>query len=190
MSRFARVLVIIAAFTLLSAAKGKRFFSLRILQDGVEIPVKKDAINLSKKPFVIELELYGPMGILVSASFDETSYKLAKDKKYGVIPGFHETGMAEDVFNKSKEIMISDQAPNYWFYDSESFNRFDSVQKKEDHLVCTRTVEQLNRVGQNLIIPLDKVPGNLYLVFLLKQRGKSEEADKELQRERLMIRWK
>jgi hypothetical protein len=190
MVRISKLFLVLVSCSLLSGISATKLFTIRILQDGMEVPIKKNEVTLDKKPFVIEFSLVSPMGILVNASFDEQSFNISKNKKNGMIPGFHETGMAEDVFNKQKEIMISDQAPNYWYYETDEFNRFDKIEKKDGKIICTRTVEQLNRVAQSLTIPLEKVSAELYLVFLVTQRGKSEEADKELQRERLLIKWK
>jgi hypothetical protein len=189
MQRISLFTLLLVSCFCISGKPGKKLFTFRILQDGIEVPLKKNTVTLSKKPFAIEFSLKSPMGILVSASFDGESYRLAKNKKIAKIPGFRETGMAEGKFNQDKEIMISDEAPNYWFYDNDETHRFDRVHVKKDSIICTRTIEKLYRVGQKLTIPLDKVPGDLYLVLLVKQRGKSEDTDTELQRERLVIKW-
>lgn len=169
---------------------GKKFFTYRILQDGVEVPVKKNSVKLNKKPFVIEFHFSSPLGIFVSASFSNESYKASKSKKtFGEIPGFKATGMAESDFNKDHEILVNDEAPNYWYYENDKSNRFDEVSQQNGDIVCTRTIEQFYLVNTKETQRIEKAAHDLYLVFLVKQRGKSAEADKELQREGLIIKW-
>ncbi|HEY6162280.1 MAG TPA: hypothetical protein VI112_13690 [Bacteroidia bacterium] len=168
----------------------KRSFTYRILQDGVEVPVKKNSVSLHKKAFVIEFTIPGPLAIFVNASLDDRSFRIAKTKKpYTTIPGFTETGMAESNFNSEREIMMNDAAPNYWFYDNENQHRFDNVKAGNNGFICTRTVEKLYDVNQKKTIKLEQMTGPLYLVFLVKQAGKSQEDEKQLQRECLKIKW-
>ena|ERR1051326_2613193 len=168
----------------------KRSFTYRILQDGVEVPLKKNSVTLRKKPFVIEFTIPGPLAIFVNASLSDKSYRIAKTKKpYTAIPGFTETGMAESNFNSEKEIMLNDAAPNYWFYENENQHRFDNVKPGTGNFVCSRTVEKFYDVGQKKTLKLEQMTGPLYLIFLVKQAGKSQEDEKQLQRECLKIKW-
>lgn len=184
-------LLSLAFFFLSGKPVATDFFSIRFLQDGKEIPLKGNTIELKKKPFTIEFTFPAPLGVFVNASFDEQSYKLAKKKKnYSQIPGFISTGMAESELNKNKEILVCDKAPSYWYYESENVSRFDETIKDNGALICKRSVEQLYLVDKKETLSIDKVGKTLYLVFLVKERGKNSDADIELQRESRMIRWK
>ena len=189
-----RIYIMIISVLAISSFSGTgpdmKFFTFRILQDSIEVQVKHKTIKLNKKPFVIEVSMSAALGIFVNASFEERSYKISKSKRsFTEIPGFRQTGMAEADFNRNKEIMVSVEAPNYWYYETEKSHRFDEVKTEEGWFVCTRSIEKVYNVDTKKTFKIEEVTGDLYLVFLVKQRGKSQEADTQLQRESLAIKW-
>ena len=70
-------------------------FQVGISQNGLETIITKNSVTLQKKEFAIVLHLPQPMGISISASFNDRTYKPAtKQKPLGELPAFQSTGMA------------------------------------------------------------------------------------------------
>src|ERR1051326_255573 len=174
-----------------SGTTGKKIFAYRILQDGNEVLIKKNAVVLAKRPFAIEFTFDNPAGIFVNASFKEIYFKAEKcNKPLAKIPGFKGNNIAEGDFNTAKSITVNDNAPNYWFYEDARSNRFDAVNTDNGMITCERRSEEFHLSENSQVMKAEHADKNLYLVFLFLQRGKSDEADKELQRDFLRISWK
>ncbi|MCU0428988.1 MAG: hypothetical protein MUF42_03370 [Cytophagaceae bacterium] len=165
-------------------------FHVLIEQGGVIITPNNGEINLKKGEFNIVFELSEPMGVLVNGSFQETTYERAvKGKPKSDLPGFENTGMAEGLLNPDKEIFISNDAPNYWFYDDKENNRFNSVEVVNEKLICKRIIQNFYEVETKKNIKVENVSKPLYLVFISYRQGKSIVDEIETKREWVKINW-
>lgn len=160
-----------------------------IEQNGIRQTVTNNEVALDKKPFNIVFVLKKPDGILISSSFDKITYEKAlKKEALSNLPCYQNTGMAEGLFNKDNEVMISDEAPSYWFYDNDKEHRFNTVIKSRDSLVCTRTINQVYIIDKEESLSIEKINNPLYFVFINSSDPGSSNKTEE--REMIKINWK
>lgn len=120
------------------------FIDVYLEQDGRIINIINDTAEISKKQFRFVFNFRQPDSVLLNASFDPGSYESARiGSPLKQIPGFQNTGIAEELFNAEYFMFISDNSPNYWYYSDDSDSRFDSVTKDENGYTCRRTVSSL-----------------------------------------------
>jgi len=185
--RIAALLIIF--FSLSSMNEKEKGFHVVIEQNGKLIEPKNGVVSIDKSEFNIIFEFNNPMGLLINGSFKKKTYKLAsKGKHKSNLPGFQSTGMAEGLLNPGKEIFISDDAPNYWFYDDDKKNRFNSIEKVDGKLFCRRIIKNLYDVDTKATTIVENVEQPLYLVFISYKYVDKEEV--EIKREWIKINWK
>lgn len=166
-------------------------FHVRVEQNGKIIKAKNRVITLDKEAFKFVFELSEPMGVLINTSFNETSYQQAsKGMEMSELFGFENTGMAEAIFNPDKEILIANDAPSAWFYESEEMHRFDLVEKKKGQFWCTRIIENFFDVDADYTFPVAEIDKALYLVFIAYDQRDGINEEIELKREMVKIVWK
>jgi hypothetical protein len=165
-------------------------FTISFEQFGEKRNIFNDVVVLKKDSFDIIFEFPNRMGVLINASFDFRTFKLASEKVHlDKLPGFSETGMAEGLLNSDKEIFISASAPNYWFYDNDEFNRFNKVEKKDTAIICKRTIQNFFNRDNNLNILVTDIDRPLYLVIVSYKDGDDRTNRIELQRQLVKIDW-
>jgi len=117
------------------------FIDLYLEQDGRIINIIDDTAMINRKQFRFVFSFRQPDGILLNASFEPASYEsAASGTPVENIPGFSNTGIAEEPFNPEYQMFISNDSPNYWYYADETDSRFDSVTKDETGFKCRRTI--------------------------------------------------
>jgi len=185
--------VLFAVFTcliLISGTSIEQDFHVKIEQDGQIIEPVKNKISLKKKEFSIVFEFSEPMGLLINGSFVKKTYKLAsKNKPKTKLPGFQTTGMAEGLLNPDKEIFISNDSPNYWFYDDNEMNRFNEIMVLGDKIICKRIIQNIYDIDTKTSIKVEDVSKPLYLVFISYKRGDKVTDQIEIKREFVKIKW-
>lgn len=140
--------IIIAAVIISSCSGGGRkkngtpeFIDLYIEQDGRIINIIDDTVMIARKQFRFNFRFAQPDGVLVNASLNPGSFdSAAGGAPLDLIPGFINTGIAEELFNAEYFMFISEDSPNYWYYSDESDSRFDYTAKDERGYTCRRTV--------------------------------------------------
>ena len=164
-------------------------FSLHFEQ-GTKVIEADDEVTLKKEPFDIVFEFPEPMGVLVHASFNPETYDEAiGGKLLKKLPGFENTGMAEEVFNKDNEILLNATAPGYWYYDNDEAHRFNEAKEKSGKITCKRHVVQLNEIDSNRVTNVEDVVAPLNLVFISYERGESDKETLEIHRVPVKINW-
>jgi hypothetical protein len=167
-----------------------KFFRVYFEQDHKIIEAVGDDVFLKKEPFDVVLEFPEPMGVLVHASLNPETYDDAvKGKSLKKLPGFENTGMAESMFNTDNEIMLSNTAPNYWFYDNDDAHRFDAVESSNGKITCKRRVVQFTDVDSNRVIKLSDVEQPLNLVFISTEQTEGSDENVELNRVAVRVNW-
>lgn len=165
-------------------------FHVFIEQNGKLIEPINGVVNLDKSEFNLVFEFNEPMGLLINGSFKKKTYKLAtKGKTKSLLPGFQNTGMAEGLLNPDKEIFLSNDSPNYWFYEDSEKNRFNSIEKVDEKLICKRTIKNLYEVDKKTNTEIENVNKPLYLVFISYKLGEKFTDEIELKREWIKIKW-
>jgi len=168
-------------------------FKVYIEQDGIRQTITNNEVTLNKKPFNIVFVFAKPNGVLISTSFNKSTYEKAlKNEPLSKLPGYEGTGMAEGLLNADKEVIIDDSSPSYWYYDNDKENRFNKISKTRDSLVCTREIKQLYILDEkdNSTLPVEKITKPLYFVFVDYVSDPKTYERKEFQREMLKINWK
>lgn len=168
----------------------KKAFNVTIEQNGVQQKIAHNSVSLHPGAFDIVIELPEPMGLLVNASLSKKTYQLAsQNAPLDQLPGFKETGMAEGLLNSDRDVAISDEAPNYWFYDTDKENRFNSVTKSGNSLICKRTIENIFEPRTETSTKISDVHKPIYLVFVSYESGEGITDRIEVQRQYIAIKW-
>lgn len=170
---------------------GDPTFVVTIEQDGREYGSLNNVITIKPKPFDIVISMSEPMGVLVNASLSSRTFtKAVKGKHLDKLPGFKSTGMAEGLFNSDKELILAEDAPMYWFYDSDSLHRFNDVRKTETTIDCVRTIASLWDRETKAETALFAQSKPLYLVFVsYKWDGADQKTRTEIHRESITVRF-
>ncbi|MBN4052002.1 hypothetical protein JYT53_00715 [Cytophagaceae bacterium AH-315-L13] len=184
------LVAVLAILILTSGTSIEKDFHVKIEQDGQIIEPINNKIILKRKEFSIVFEFSEPMGLLINGSFVKKTYKLAsKNKPKTRLPGFQNTGMAEGLLNPDKEIFVSNDSPNYWFYDDNEKNRFNEIITIGDKIICKRIIQNLYDIGTKTNIKVEDVDKPLYLVFISYKRGDKVTDQIEIKREFVKIKW-
>lgn len=185
-------LSIFILFTCLLVTAQDGRFGLYFEQNGQRYDVIKNEVTLKAAPFDLVLVFPAPMGVLINASLEPFTYgpvtkKKSKKKKEELI-GFANTGMAEENFNPGNDIMITDNAPSYWYYDSATAHRFSQVILTDSGYVCKRHIESLAFIGDK---KKEKIEGNMPALFLvlMSTMWTKDMREIELMRAAVKVNW-
>lgn len=168
---------------------------IRIVQDEhVFTPDENQySITLQKKTFKIQVLLQNIEGVFAFASLNDSLYSLPGNKP---VPGFAYLpvmAMAEEEFNKEKELLLDDQGWAYWFFDPALpwhwFNK-KIILLDSGRVVGTKTIKQLYLLPQRQIVKLKDNKGPLYLFFVaVEEADASGRPVRELMRRKIKIEW-
>ncbi len=138
-------------------------------QDGrAQIPINGQLV-LVRHPFTLVLRARPDEGILVNASANPITLGLLPfTNDLDELPGFRCTGMADCLGNPKQELVLSDTAPNYWYFDSNGEHRFDAPPAESmQGSLGRRTVSLLRTHGKESPASLQDWPHEqLHLVFI------------------------
>lgn len=140
---------------------------LKIYQNNKEvIPTNQNIFILSKNAFTIQFEVKNLNGFLVGITQDEDVYQSAIGEGDLEVAWFSNTGMAEELFNKNYELLISNDAPSYWYYEAENDHRFDKTPTgNTSHWFGKRTVKNLYNVMTEKTVGIKKNTQPIYMFF-------------------------
>lgn len=154
----------------------------------------ENRVTLKKNTFKIYVYLHNMDGVYVFASFNDSLDQLSANDP---IPGFSNMPflvMAEEYFNKEKELLISDLGWSYWFYDPQlEWHRFNKkiVQIETGGLVGKKTVKQVYVVEKRKEVKVKELNKPLYLFFVaIKDSDNKGTPLTELMRRKVKIEWK
>lgn len=188
-----------------STGDAAKIFDIKVIQKGVELPIHDHKVQMKKGSFQFQFVLSNPDGVGVIAS--------ARDKIYKKVSGGtpitrldyfeNDKGAAEGLHNDERDMIVQEEGFNFWYYTSDSDNRFDMVNKLPGKLECTRTVDSLAIFpktsgmkkdyslpkGEDMItVPVSKLAENkLYLVFMCWDTNWDTGVNIEKQRDWLEI---
>lgn len=188
-------LISILCFSELPAAQQKGF-SIRIVQeDAVHSPEPgTSTVVLQQKTFKIQVLLQHLDGVYVFASFHDSLYNLPSQDPVPGLSAISGLVMAEEAFNKDKELLVADDGWSYWFFDpSLDWHRFNKkiVLLDSGRVVGTKTVKQLYLVTDQESVKLKENSQPLYLFFVATQNANENgKPVQELYRRRIKIEWK
>lgn len=188
-------------FTLLIAVSAgvqaqQKWMDIHIIQgDDVYTPgAGKDSIVLQKKTFRIQVLLQHTSGVYVFASFHDSLYRLSENIPVPDLAGLPYMAMAEEEFNREKELIVDDEGWSYWFYDPKmTWHRFNKkiILLDSGRVVGTKTIKQLFLPPSNETLRLKDNSSALYLFFLAIDKETADgKPETELLRRRIKIDWR
>ena len=161
--------ILVSATSVTRSAKAPDSYQVFIIQDSVrkEVMFNAQEIRLKKKPFTIEVWLKDSLeGVFVNISYRRMYYDTPADKRFHDWENIVGKTMAEDAYNKDRDIAISADAICYWYYTPGETHRFDpAVKIKNGAFVGTQTVESITDVDRNKHYSVKKISAPLYFVF-------------------------
>ena len=137
-----------------------------IKQDGKVIEPVNDVYELKKSAFLFEITSVNLEGFLVGATSDKNIYTVAVGHYNPEVPWFQSTGMAEELYNKDKELFLMDQAPSYWYYTDAKDHRFDKNPKGNlKQWTAARTITRFYDIMADQAVSLKDFEGNAYVLM-------------------------
>ncbi|MDM1049300.1 hypothetical protein [Sphingobacterium hotanense] len=150
-----------------------------IAQQSVSIKVKQDyklvasvnhSLTLSKSPFKLMFHVKELESFCIAFTSDEDVYRSAIGEADMEVMWFENTGMAEGLFNEDKTIMLSNEAPSYWFYSSLEEHRFDKhPQGTIKEWTAERSIENFYDVVQDETYSVKQINRPIYYVVYVPQ---------------------
>lgn len=151
-------------FCLLSCLFFAQALKVVIKQDGKVIEPVNDVYELKKTAFLFEITSVNLEGFLIGATTDKDIYTAAAGPYNPEVPWFQNTGMAEELYNKDKELFLMDTAPSYWYYTDAKDHRFDKNPKGNlKQWTATRTITRFYDIMTDQAINLKDFDGNAYV---------------------------
>jgi len=153
-------------FCLLSCLAFAQSLKVVIKQDGKVIEPVNDVYELKKSTFLFEITSNNLEGFLVGATTNKEIYTAAAGLYNPEAAWFQNTGMAEEMYNKDKEMFLMDSAPSYWYYTDAKDHRFDKNPKGNlKQWTATRTITRFYDIMVDQPVSLKDVVGNVYVLM-------------------------
>ncbi|MBV8327433.1 hypothetical protein [Chryseobacterium sp.] len=153
-------------FCLLSCMTFAQSIKVVIKQNGKVIEPVNDVYDLKKSTFQFEITSANLEGFLVGATTDKDIYAGALGLFNAEVPWFQNTGMAEEMYNKDKELFLMDSAPSYWYYTDVKDHRFDKNPKgNAKQWIATRTITRFYDIMADYPINLKDFDGRVYILM-------------------------
>jgi hypothetical protein len=152
-------------------------YRIHFLQDGKEVPVLNEKVQLLKKPFQIQVELLKVDGVYGACSFSDSLFQIALKESLPESDLIQWKIAVEPEYNADKDMIVSTESYFYWFYNPkvDTWHRFDPDPIVEKgRVIGTKTIERifvsenLNRDKKSIVISEMKEP--LYFIFFLMDK--------------------
>jgi hypothetical protein len=152
-------------------------YRIHFLQDGKEVPVLNEKVQLLKKPFQIQVELLKVDGVYGACSFSDSLFQIALNESLPESDLIQWKIAVEPEYNADKDMIVSTESYFYWFYNPkvDTWHRFDPDPIVEKgRVIGTKTIERifvsenLNRDKKSIVISEMKEP--LYFIFFLMDK--------------------
>lgn len=155
-------------FSLVSIITFAQSLKVVIRQDGKIVERKENIYQLKKAPFQFEFEATNLEGFSLGVTTDGGLYEEAVDFSNKELSWFENTGMAEELYNKEKELLVMDHSPSYWYYIDKNDHRFDRDPKgAPNKWIASRTIKQLYDVMAAEAVDFKNIEGNASIFLLM-----------------------
>jgi hypothetical protein len=174
-----------------AALRPARYFSISVEQGGRVVPIKNHQARLKRRPFDLLIRFARPDAVLVNTwTAPETFTAARAGAPLGKLRGFRQTGMAEGLRNKDRDLFLSPDCPQYIYFEKVGDHRFNKVTRQGQAIVGRRTVKQLFVVPTRKKVRLEQWRGkDLYIVLVKSAWLKDHSGRRELQRGYLRLRF-
>lgn len=168
----------------------QNIINMSIQQNGETAEFSDNTVQLRRAPFAFYFTFPQPDGILIHASMDNSTYlKAESGKPLAELPGFVNTSISEELFNKDSFLYLSDDAPSYWYYTDETDHRFNSVTTDEAGYTCRRDIKNIIDIttGRDKLASGKMNGDTIYIVIIKSDWNKDYSKRIELNRRLLKI---
>lgn len=167
---------------------GQNSFYVYFKQDGKRINIKKDKVELKKKPFTIYLEYIEPVDVYINASNKIKTYLQAqKGKLVFQMSAFDNFDKSEDFFLNKGTINLFKEKTLIWKKGETEGEKMKKTNK--NHYVVHKFIEKLYSVDDKRMMyvkDIDKMM--LYMVFVYGDKDSDGDLQ-EIQREIVKVKW-
>jgi hypothetical protein len=186
-----------AFLVLLCVLFGSRFsfaqdYNIHFFQDGKEIPILNEKVQLTKKPFQIQVELLKIDGVFGASSFSDSLFQIPLNQPLPESNLIQWKIAVEPENNADKDMIVSKESYFYWFYNPkvDTWHRFDpNPIVEKGRVIGTKTIERIfvseNLNSETKSILISEVKQPLYLIFFLMDK-KNEQV---VHRTRIEVNW-
>lgn len=158
------VFILLISTQILNAQNEK--LTVKVVQFGKEIKAINSVYKLKRDEFSLQFNVENTNDFLIGSTFDEDIYRSAKGEADLEVAWFGNTGMAEGIFNDDKQILVSNDAPSYWYFDNKNDHRFDkNPMGNSKKWTATRTINNFYDLNNDKQIEVKNCKESLYLVF-------------------------
>ncbi len=167
---------------------GQNSFYVYFKQDGKRINIKKNKVELKKKPFTIFVEYIQPVDLYINASNKAKTYNQAqKGKLLFEMSGFNNIKDSEDFFVNKGTINMFKEKTQIWKKGKTEGG--EMIKTEKNHFVVKKYIEKLYSVDEKRMMyvkDIDKML--LHMVFIYAEKDSDGEFQ-EIQREIVKIKW-
>ncbi len=168
--KFKIIFILCALCTLSSSAIAQQSVSIKARQDYKLVTSLNHSLTLSRSPFKLLFHVKGLESFCIAFTSDRDIYRSAIGEADMEVMWFENTGMAEGLFNEDKTILLSNEAPSYWFYSSLQEHRFDKhPQGTTKEWTAERSVENIFDVDQDETHSVQQIQRPIYYVVYVPQ---------------------
>jgi hypothetical protein len=169
------------------AQKCEYCFEIEVYQENKKVDIKNNTAFLKRLPFEMHFIMHRPQGIAINACLSDTNMiALIHGKELNEMHPYL-YGMAEEMYNPDREILINSNAPSYWFYDDSLTHRFSSVSLSPTQIEGIRYIQQMTNVESGEIIQAKDFPDHLYLGLIACEWIAATQREQEYYRTHLTL---
>lgn len=164
--------------------------NLKVVQNGETAEIRENTVQLRRAPFSLIFTFPRPDGLLIHASMNNRNYLQAETgAPLSDLPGFRNTSISEELFNRESMMYVSDDSPSYWYYTDETDHRFNSVTATDQGLICRRDINSITDIttGKNLLLSGQEAGDTVYIVIIKADWNRDYTERIELSRRLLKI---
>jgi hypothetical protein len=167
-------------------------YRIHFFQDGNEITILNEKVQLSKKPFQIQVELLKVDGVYGSCSLSDSLFQIPVNQSLPESDLIQWKIAVEPENNLDKDIIVSKESYFYWFYNPkvDTWHRFDpNPIVEKGRVIGTKTISSFfvseDNNTQTKSIAIDEIQQPMYMLFFLMD----EKNVKDYGRERIQVDW-
>lgn len=165
-------------------------FLIAFEQDGAILPIENHQVKLRKSPFAILVYFTGADSLFVHADAARKTFDLAAGgSTVAELPGFQESEIPENLYNKDETLFLSSVSPGFWKYTSEKEHNFSTVKQENNVIVCRRIITSLTEFDQdNKNTPIKKINfENIFLSMIKMEWNEDYSKRIELKRQYFIL---
>ncbi|MCT1525959.1 hypothetical protein [Sphingobacterium hotanense] len=168
--KFKNFFILFSLCSICTCAIAQQSVSIKVKQDYKLVASVNHSLTLSKSPFKLMFHVKELESFCIAFTSDEDVYRSAIGEADLEVMWFENTGMAEGLFNEDKTMMLSNEAPSYWFYSSLEEHRFDKhPQGTIKEWTAERSIENFLDVDQDENYSVKQINRPIFYVVYVPQ---------------------